>query len=229
MIFKGVTLWRGQEFEREIDVYDELVERYGDSDDPAVQEQVAKALDNKGITLRRRDGATAEIAAYEEIVTRLAHSPALAIQEWVAEAQLRVDRPEEALRICKKLDRDEGFRWRAAFIKTRALFKQGNNRAAMDEFARYVPDFRLGADDETTMRKMLTWLIELISAGVQQRRLLEILLMDKETAAALEPMIAALRRHMNLQVRVPAEVQEVANDIFKAIRNQRDLPDARER
>ena len=229
MIFKGVTLWKEEEFEREIEVYDQLVERYGDSDAPAVQEQVAKALDNKGITLRRRDGATAEIAAYEELVTRLAHSPALAIQEWVAEAQLRVDRPEEALRICKELDRDEGFRWRAAFIKTRALFKQGNNRAAMDEFARYVPDFRLGADDETTMRKMLTWLIELISAGVQQRRLLEILLMDKETAAALEPMIAALRRHMNLQVRVPAEVQEVADDIFEAIRNQRALPDARER
>ena len=228
MVYKGVTLWQRKEFAREIDVYDQLVERYGDSDAPAVQEQVAKALDNKGITLRRQGKATSEIAAYEEIVTRLAHSPALAIQEWVAEAQLRVDRPEEALRICDELEADKGFRWRAAFIKTRALFKQGNNRAAMDAFARYVyPDFRLGVDDETTMRKMQTWLIELISAGVQQRRLLEILLTDKERAAALEPMIAALRRDMNLQVRVPAEVQEVANDIFEAIRNQRALADAR--
>lgn len=223
MVYKGVTLWHRKEFEREIEVYDQVVESYGDSDDPAVQEQVAKALDNKGITLRRQGKATAEIAAYEELVTRLARSPALAIQEWVAEAQLRVDRPEEALRICEALDADKGFRWRAAFIKTRALFKQGNSRAAMDAFARYVyPDFRLGVDDETTMRKMQTWLIELISAGVQQRRLLEILLTDKERAAALEPMIAALRRDMNLQVRVPAEVQEVANDIFDAIRNQRD-------
>lgn len=216
MVFKGVTLWQRKEFERELEVYDQLVERYGDSDAPAVQEQVAKALDNKGITLRRQDKDT-ETAAYEELITRLAHSPALAIQEWVAEAQLRVDRPEEALRICEALDADKGFRWRAAFIKTRALFKQGNSRAAMDAFARYVyPDFRLGVD-ETTMRKMQTWLIELISAGVQQRRLLEILLTDNERAAALEPMIAALRRDMDLQVRVPAEVKKVADDIFDAI------------
>ena len=222
MVFKGVTLWQRREFEREIDVCDELVERYGKSDDPAVQEQVAKALDNKGITLRRQDEA-AEVAAYEELITRLAHSPALAIQEWVAEAQLRVDRPEEALRICEALDADKGFRWRAAFIRTRALFKQGNHGAAMDAFRSVYTDFRLGADDETTMRKMQMWLIELISAGVQQRRLLEILLMDKERAAALEPMVAALRKDMDLQVRVPEEVQKVADDIFDAIRNQRRL------
>ena len=228
MVYKGVTLWGRKEFRREIEVYDQLVERYGDSDAPAVQEQVAKALDNKGITLRRRDGATAEIAAYEELVTRLARSPALEIKEWVAEAQLRVDRLEDALRICDELDADKGLRLRAAFIRTRALFKQGNHGAAMEAFRSVYTDFRLGADDETTMRKMQTWLIELISAGVQQRRLLEILLMDKETAATLEPMIAALRKDMNLQVRVPAEVQEVANDIFDAIRNQR-ADDARKR
>lgn len=221
MVFKGVTLWRQKKFSDEIDVYDRLVERYGDTDVPTVQEQVAKALDNKGITLRRLGQTTAEIEVYEELITRLAHSPDLEVQEWIAEAQLRVGRPQDALPTCEALDADKKLRWRAAFIRTRALMKQGNHRAAMEAFRSVYTDFRLDEEDESKMRKMQAGLIELISAGVQQRRLLEILLMDKETAAALEPMIAALRMDMGLHVRVPAEVHQVAQDIFEAIRNHR--------
>ena len=51
-------------------VYDEVVERFGDSESPALLERVAQALLNKGITLRAQDDWQAELAVYDEVVER---------------------------------------------------------------------------------------------------------------------------------------------------------------
>ena len=51
---KGIGLSRQGEHEAEIEVYDELVERYGESDIPEVQEAVAKVMVNKGVELSGR-------------------------------------------------------------------------------------------------------------------------------------------------------------------------------
>ncbi|WP_019098334.1 hypothetical protein [Pseudomonas putida] len=47
---KGITLGQLDRGEEAIDIFDDIEQRYGQDDSPALREQVAKALLNKGIT-----------------------------------------------------------------------------------------------------------------------------------------------------------------------------------
>ena len=49
LLNKGVAQGQLGDAEAEIAIYDEVVERFGDSDAPELQEWVAKALFNKGV------------------------------------------------------------------------------------------------------------------------------------------------------------------------------------
>ena len=55
-------------------VYDEVVERFGDSESPALLEQVAKVLLNKGIVFDSQNDWQAELAVYDEVVERFGDS-----------------------------------------------------------------------------------------------------------------------------------------------------------
>jgi hypothetical protein len=50
---KGVRLGELGRSVEETAVYDDLIERFGNASEPALREQVAKALLNKGLSLRR--------------------------------------------------------------------------------------------------------------------------------------------------------------------------------
>lgn len=51
--------------------------------------------------------------------------------------------------------------------------------------------------------------------------LLDVLLLDEKKAAALAPMVIALRKDMGEEVRAPTEVMEVAQDIVEEIERRR--------
>ncbi|WP_323903724.1 SIR2 family protein, partial [Aeromonas hydrophila] len=55
---------------QEINVYDELIQRFGTSDAPALQEQVAKALCNKGVRLSTLGRSEDAITVYDELLQR---------------------------------------------------------------------------------------------------------------------------------------------------------------
>ena len=67
----------------EVATYDELVERFGNSDVPEVQTRIAMGLVNKGVTLGRIDDPHAEIATYDALVERFGNSD-------VPEVQIRI-------------------------------------------------------------------------------------------------------------------------------------------
>ncbi|MFB2795565.1 tetratricopeptide repeat protein, partial [Aeromonas veronii] len=71
---------------QEINVYDELIQLFGTSDAPALQEQVAKALCNKGVTLGQLGRSEDAITVYDELIQRFGTSDAPALQEQVAMA-----------------------------------------------------------------------------------------------------------------------------------------------
>ncbi|ENC6397965.1 hypothetical protein ABKX72_003790, partial [Aeromonas veronii] len=71
---------------QEINVYDELIQRFGTSDAPALQEQVAKALCNKGVRLSQLGRSEDEITVYDELLQHFGTSDAPALQEQVAKA-----------------------------------------------------------------------------------------------------------------------------------------------
>ncbi len=70
----------------EIAVYDDVIRRFGESKEAALQEQVAKALVNKGITLGILNRRVSEIAVYEDVIRRFEESKEVALQEQAAKA-----------------------------------------------------------------------------------------------------------------------------------------------
>jgi tetratricopeptide (TPR) repeat protein len=83
---KGIVLGQLNTPEAEIAAYDELLRRFADSQELALQEQVAKALLIKGVTLGQLEKPDMAIATYDELLQRFADSKELALQEQVAKA-----------------------------------------------------------------------------------------------------------------------------------------------
>ena len=140
------------------------------------------------------------------------------------EAQIQLGISEEALHTSDELERRFGalidddeitFKWRARWIRTKALLGQEKRPAAMDAFRSMYAAFVPG--NETMMQKMMWSVIDLIASGVSERDLVEILSEDGEKEGALMPLIIALRQRMGEDVRAPAEVLEVAADIRERI------------
>ena len=189
---KGVELSRQGAPEASLQVYDELVERYGESDIPEVQEAVAKAMVNKGVELSRQGEHEAEVKVYEALVERYGESDVREVQEQVA---------------------------KGLFNKARTLIAQRDYRAAMNSFRAAYTGLTLS--DEVMMRQIPAVVIELATTEAQQRDVLEILLMDDDKSAKLQPLVVALRKELGEHVRAPAEVMEVAEDIIKEIERRR--------
>jgi len=72
------------DLEQELTVYDKLIERFGTSDIPELQEQVANALFNKGVTLGQLDRIEDEITVYEELIQHFNKSDMIEVQEQIA-------------------------------------------------------------------------------------------------------------------------------------------------
>ena len=192
IVNKGVELsWQG-EYEAEIRVYDELDERYGDSEESEVQVSVAMAIVNKGIELSRRGEYEAEIKVYDELVDGYGDSEVREVQEQVA---------------------------KGLFNRAMALIMQGSYRAAMNSFRAGYTGFTLA--EEMVMLQIQEVVIGLATIEAHQRDVLDILLMDEDKSAKLMPLVVALRKELGEQVRAPAEVMEVAEDIIKEIERRR--------
>ena len=189
---KGVELSRQGEHETEIEVYDKLVKRYGESDVPEIQVQIAKALFNKGLELSRQGEHKAAIGVYDEVIERFMESEVRDVQEQVA---------------------------KGLFSKARTLITLGDYRAAMDSFRAGYAGFALA--DDMMMSQIPAVVIGLSTTEAQQRDVLDILLMDDDKSAKLKPLVVALRKELGEQVRAPAEVMEVAEDIIKEIESRR--------
>ncbi len=231
---KGIACWQRGDFETEIALYDEVVKRFGDSDRPELQEQVASALFNKGIECGERGDFEAAVALYDEVLKRFGNSTAPELQEVIAsalsfkgETQIQLGLGEEALNMSDELERRFGgligddevaFKWRARWMRTKALLVQEKRPAAMDAFRSMYAAFAPG--NETMMREMMGRVINLIASGTSERNLVEILAEDTEKAATLVPLIIALRQRTGEAVRAPAEVLEVAADIREQIEEE---------
>ena len=91
---------------------DEVVRRFGTSQDPAVLDWVAKALVKKGVLLRGASDIEAALDAYDEVVRRFGQSESRVVLEAVATALVNktsalgnLGRPEDALVVCDEVVR----------------------------------------------------------------------------------------------------------------------------
>ena len=140
------------------------------------------------------------------------------------ELQVESGRAEEALRTCDEFERRIGSladdekaeaQWLGWWIRTKALLRLRRHPDAMDTFRRGHAAFVPG--DEAMMRRMVAGVLDLLATGAPEHDLLEVLSSDAEKAAALAPLVVALRQRAGEAVRAPPEVLEVASDIRKRI------------
>ena len=83
---KGANYYRLGKYKEAIKTFDELVERFGDSEDLSHKDAVAWALVKKGITLVEMNRHEEAITTFDEVVTRFGESTELSLREQVAGA-----------------------------------------------------------------------------------------------------------------------------------------------
>ncbi|MDA1312468.1 MAG: tetratricopeptide repeat protein [Acidobacteria bacterium] len=83
---KGLALEELGRNEEAIAVYDEVVERFGKAEEPALREQAARALFKKGFRLGEFGRHEEEIAVYDEVVERFVDAEEVALREPAAKA-----------------------------------------------------------------------------------------------------------------------------------------------
>ena len=110
LLERGVALSKQNRMEGALAFFDKLVNRFCESEIPALLEGVAKALVNKAITLGKLDRLEEALAACEEVLRRFNGNNAPALLEQIAKALLykaitlgKLDRPEEALAACEEV------------------------------------------------------------------------------------------------------------------------------
>ena len=231
LVNKGIACGQHGNLDAAVALWDEVVKRFGNSTEPELQEWIARALVNKGIACGQRGNLDAAVALWDEVIKRFGNSDMPELQRLIAtalsdkgEAQIQLGIGEEALHTSDELERRFGalidddeitFKWRAQWIRTKALLGQEKRPAAMDAFRSMYAAFVPG--NETMMREMMWRVIDLIASGVSERVLVEILSEDGEKEDALMPLIIALRQRMGEDVRTSEEVLEVAADIRERI------------
>ena len=178
--------------EAAIATYDEVVGRYGSSDAPDIRYWVAAALYEKGNQQGESGRTEAAIATYDEVVKRYGGSDAPDTQYWVTKSLLK-----------------------ANCLRAWALLMQGRHGASLDAFRSAYAAFDI--ENRAAVREMLQFLPGFVAAGASGRDIVEILSSDEAKSAALGPLIVALRRHDGEDVRAPAEISDVAQDILKDI------------
>ena len=224
---KVLVLGYSGQYVSAITACDEMVELYGESSVMKIQEMIVRALVNKGVSL-------VHLGEHEE--TKVARnmvgsSDATEIQEQGVKAlankgdmQIFLDYAEKSLQTCDEIERRIGtltehdnieIKWRVGWMRMRALLVQGNNPAGLDTFRSMYDGFVPG--DPKMINMMMECLFDLITAGVPEQDLINLLSSNPDKSNAFGPFLVALRQCAGEEVRAPSEVLEVAADIREKI------------
>ena len=145
--------------EEALAAFDEVARRFGDSEEPAVQEAVAKAFANKAAVLGMSNRFEEALAAFDQVARRFGGSEVLSVQVTVAKALAdkaamlgRLHQPEEALAAFDEVVRRFGGSKNPALLDAvattllnkgaalGALRRPEETLAVFDEMARRIKD-----------------------------------------------------------------------------------------
>ena len=228
---KARILGERGEHESEAAIYDRVVERFGDNDAAEMRKVCAEALINKGVSQTQRAKYTAAIASFNEVIERLGTVNLPDLRALVAHAMFlrslthyTVGEQACALRTCDELESGFGslvdnhgltFKWNARWLRTIAHIDSRNRECVTDHFRSLYAAFVPIIDGMTS--RMIDCVSILISGGGCDSQIVNTLSSDPEKAAALAPLIVALRQRAGEEVRAPMEVLEVAADVRRQI------------
>ncbi len=214
--------------------FESLVECFDGNDDSTLRDLVAVALFSKGVAWSELGEIASAILSYDEVVTRFSASDNPRLQSLVAASLvqksvelLNSGRSADALDTCDQVElgfgnqedhNDIPFGWHADWTRAKALIALGRTASVMDTLWSLVG--RFVSESQPMVEAMLEHVPELIILGVPSGEMVQVLSNDPQKAAALQPLVVALRQHAGEMVRVPVEVMEVAADIREVLQQQ---------
>ena len=152
----AVALWNQNRTEDALAALEELVDRFGESEAPALLQVVAIALVAKGVTLGELNRPEEALSACDEVVGRFGESETPALLQVVAIALVNkggvlggLNRPEEALSACDEVLSRFGESETPALLEgvAKALFNKGVTLGGLNR-----PEKALSAYDEVLSR-----------------------------------------------------------------------------
>ena len=231
MINRGAAQGRLGEYLTAISTYDLVVECFGDSKSEELQQIVVMAMINKALVQSELGRYGDSIRTYDAVIDRASayKSPwflGVVAGAWVSKAdnQVKVGRLSEAQRTCdtiqEKVDKLETeqaneTRVQLQWIRIRVLLIQQDHNTAMNLFRSVYASADL--DGQAMLQWMMWGVVNIITAGASESDVLDVLLSDEKKAEVLSPLVVALQKRAGLNVRAAAEVNEVADDIIRAI------------
>ena len=234
LLNKGAALGTLQRLEDTLATCDEVVQRFGTSEAPALRETVATALVNKGAALGTLQRPEDALATYDEVVRRLGKSqfppdPALIEDVLLEKAyyELECRRYESAMRtVGQALEqcRTENFenRVHGHLIRARAILAIGNPSGCEQDITALLALLpELGSLPRETLTALMEFSIEIGPARMNE------LIQGSPAAPLLLPLTTALEQELGLTPRVAQEVDEVAQDIRRELKEIRNANDRR--
>lgn len=231
LLVRGEALAASDRHDEAIATADDLIARFTLTDDPELQHILARTMKNKTESQRVIGDFDAALATSARIVDHFGGSRAPELRIQVQDAlfrkgmiQTKIGRADEALRTSDEFERwiDEPvsgprspYAWKPACIKVFALIAQGDGAAATESLCSMYA--ALDPEDEMVVPHMVEGVARLATAGVPERELAAVLSLEPDKAAALAPLMVALRQRAGETVHAPAEVLEVAADVRKRI------------
>ncbi len=227
LVNRGAVLGKLDRREEALDSCAEVIDRFGDATDMPLKEQVAMALVNRGVNLGILERQEEALASYAEVIDRFGDAVDTALKEPVARAFLnrgvilgKLDRPEEALaNVQEVVERfaDAGA-LELQLLIARALGRtwiDGNPETTARLYSLWYRGVPITNPD--TLRSFQWISLMLLEIGVPATDLIDLLESNPEKRDQVFPLIVALRLEAGQDVRVPAEVLEVAEDVRKQL------------
>ncbi len=234
LVNKGDALRELDQLDLALLAYRQAVERFGSSEDANILWWVCGALALTSRALWKSGDLVAAVATCDETVKRFGASENPRLRQRVAlatitktEMLIEAGRTQDALCTCEEFEsrlrdlddeRKRELTWQARQVWTRALLAQQDLPAAIEKF-RSLHDAFVPSDD-TMVREASELIPEMIAGGASAHELLDILSSNADKAAALAPLVVALRQHTGEIVREPEAILQVAADIRKRIQEE---------
>ncbi len=217
-----------------------VVARFESGEIPNLDESVAQALVIKGIALRALKRPNDVLAACDEVVRRFGASEKPILSESVAMAFMNklaalktLNRPGEALAayddVIGRFGRIEFPHAQVGGVVIEALLERATATLATgDRLAceRDIQDALSHLGDKTPLSLMSMGALIELSVELGPRRMSE-LIRESPAADLLLPLTTALERELGNESRVAREVDEVAQDIRRQLKNMREDLDRR--
>ena len=227
LVCKGTALSELEESFEAVSVFDEVERRFKAEAVPEILVQVAQSMIKRANVMRDIGDTEAEQLGYDELVRLFADSELPEIQAQVARAMaskgeltVRLGQGQAALQACEDFDRRAGvlsararteLEWRTTRVRIQALVGQGRHKEALTWF--HSAYSQLDPGHNLKVNWIVTCTRDLVSGGITEDAVLEVLSSDPRRSDALLPLVTALRQRIGEDVRVPREVLEVSADI----------------